>query len=331
MARGDLLIKKDARVIAQNDANNRKSRSQVSKLHKQYMKIYPERSDVAAAAAARVDERNLGLDCLVQAEVVVCQKFKRFKTTKQCKHIKSRPDVKEPGFSQPQISHIEVDKVRTERYEARHADAFATLLKTDAAKVGSKNPESLPTLPKKGDEMKGQTGLQSKENKIVTSTKQLKEMKAKTAAKAASAKKPTKLKESKSGHRRAASPEKEPAKKLPPLPKAGGVVKHPPNPNPVDPKTKKYDPKDPKHHDPVSGPRPGDPNSYPGTKMSSAAIDEEMMRLAGPDSESTLGESLTTTEHPSALGEEEQRGLQELESLTKRVESIPRHLHHIIP
>lgn len=70
------------------------------------------RAEESDAIRARVDERNKGIDVMVKATFMVCERFNRYKDTAQCIEIKSQPDVDEPN--RYETKPYEKAKVETE-------------------------------------------------------------------------------------------------------------------------------------------------------------------------------------------------------------------------
>jgi hypothetical protein len=142
------------------------SRDAESKVQTEVVDMLEEREDEIAAAKQRIDERNKAIDVMVKATFIVCEKFNRFKNTVQCKSIKSRPDVNEPG--QPVFppsptsklpvawrnsTEIKADKAKTKAYEASRSNDYAAQYEKDEKLEGSKNPENLPmhTVNRRGN------------------------------------------------------------------------------------------------------------------------------------------------------------------------------------
>jgi hypothetical protein len=153
----DIQIRTDHDLITRSRDSHKQSRISESSVQNEFKSMAEERTDTQAAFKQRIDERNKAIDVMVKATFIVCEKFRKFKDTDQCKSIKSRPDVNVPGEkvfppspseSMPppwrNESLIDADKQATKAYEDSQAEAWAALQEQDEALQGSPNPENLP-------------------------------------------------------------------------------------------------------------------------------------------------------------------------------------------
>eukprot|EP00658_Telonema_sp_P-2_P080452 TRINITY_DN800_c0_g1_i1.p1 TRINITY_DN800_c0_g1~~TRINITY_DN800_c0_g1_i1.p1 ORF type:complete len:984 (-),score=288.73 TRINITY_DN800_c0_g1_i1:271-3222(-) len=160
----DIQIRSDHALITKAREDHRLSRQAEGQIQDEFKSMKEERSDTTSSFAQRVDERNKAIDVMIQATYVVCNKFRRFQNTDQCKSIKSRPDVNEPGVevfppspsqnlppAWRNASSIPADRAATKEYEETQADAWAQLLESDSGLVGNVNPENLPMHQKDGE------------------------------------------------------------------------------------------------------------------------------------------------------------------------------------
>jgi len=134
----------DVRVIPKNDRKEYVSTKEVDMLIAQFQRIPEERDAVLQPALERVDERTKALDVLQKAEFILCEKMVRFRSTKQCRFIKSMPDIEEP---QPNIyegtqDSLLIDRSRSLRYEASMFGRWAYMNRMDKKKIGNPNPEN---------------------------------------------------------------------------------------------------------------------------------------------------------------------------------------------
>jgi hypothetical protein len=163
----NMIIKNDHETIVRNKKEWETSRIEEEKVQGEFEEMVTEREDTSAAAKQRIDERNQAIDVMVKATFIVCEKFKRFRNTNECKSIKSRPDVNEPG--QPVFppsptmllpvawgNHSEADiknsAAQTKAYEESMAEVWEEMFQADEKLEGSANPENLPmhTVNKRG-------------------------------------------------------------------------------------------------------------------------------------------------------------------------------------
>jgi len=155
--KNDFQIREDHAVIQSSREEHKSSRSTEGNVQSEFNDMQEERTDVKAGFAQRIDERNKAIDVMIKATFIVCGKFRKFKDTDQCKSIKSRPDVDEPGVkvfppspsqnlppAWRNESDIQADKEATKAYESSQADAWAAREETDEALEGNPNPENLP-------------------------------------------------------------------------------------------------------------------------------------------------------------------------------------------
>jgi len=153
----NIQIRSDHDLITRSRQEHKTSRVSESSVQEEFKSMAEERVDTKSAFAQRIDERNKAIDVMIKATFIVCEKFRRFKDTDQCKSIKARPDVNVPGEKvfPPSPSEalpppwrnetdIPADKEATKAYEASQAEAWAALAEQDEALQGSDNPENLP-------------------------------------------------------------------------------------------------------------------------------------------------------------------------------------------
>merc|ERR1712096_23989 len=144
----DNTVKSDAIQINKNRADWQLSTETADKVHKQFEEMLKERRVQADETANRVDERSKALDVLQKAIFIVCEKFNRFKNSAQCIRIKSQPDVQEPNpktMPKTDGKTMRNDKRKTRMFEQTMEEKWGAMKKKDAKKVGSKNPEGLPS------------------------------------------------------------------------------------------------------------------------------------------------------------------------------------------
>jgi hypothetical protein len=121
-----------------------------------------DRESMAALVRSEVDEKNKAIDVMVKAAFLVCERFPRYKETKECQEIKSQPDVDEP-----QRYETKPYEAAKEETVADHAEKLETgeenpwftqwkaTMEKDAAKVGKNDPEGLiknPVTPEEEDD-----------------------------------------------------------------------------------------------------------------------------------------------------------------------------------
>eukprot|EP00656_Telonema_subtile_P042933 TRINITY_DN48_c0_g1_i1.p1 TRINITY_DN48_c0_g1~~TRINITY_DN48_c0_g1_i1.p1 ORF type:complete len:989 (+),score=284.89 TRINITY_DN48_c0_g1_i1:141-3107(+) len=153
----DIQIRTDHAAMTKARQDHRDSRRSEGQVQNEFSDMEEERTDTKSGFAQRIDERNKAIDVMIKATFIVCEKFNRFKGTEQCKSIKSRPDVNEPGVkvfppaasenlppAWRNASDIDADKAATKAYEEGQAEAWAALLESDASLQGNPNPEGLP-------------------------------------------------------------------------------------------------------------------------------------------------------------------------------------------
>jgi len=147
IAEAEQTSRQDISTIAQNEANWRDSVEKTDETHKQFLRVPPARGLVMSEGEIRVDERNKALDVITAACFVVCRKFKRFKSTKQCIHIRSEPDVKELGTPLPTHNNdtkreMATAKKATAVYARKMAAKWKALAKPDGKGTErEKNPK----------------------------------------------------------------------------------------------------------------------------------------------------------------------------------------------
>ena len=155
----NLQIGTDHSTVMQSKREWEASRQAEEKVQAEINTLLSEREDANAAAKQRIDERTKAIDVMVQATFIVCEKFNRFKDTIECKSIKTRPDVNEPG--QPvfppsptsklpvawgKSSDIAEDKKKSSTYEFGMAKQWTALYDKNEKLEGNTNPENLPMI-----------------------------------------------------------------------------------------------------------------------------------------------------------------------------------------
>jgi len=164
----DIQITTDHSTVVRNKREWEESRVEETKVSNEVDDMLVEREDTQAAAKQRIDERNKAIDVMVKATFIVCEKFNRFKDTPECKSIKSRPDVNEPGqpvfppspteqlpvaWGNTTAVAMEADQMATKAYSESMAEAWAEMFEKDEALENSQNPENIPmhTVVKRGN------------------------------------------------------------------------------------------------------------------------------------------------------------------------------------
>jgi len=155
--KNEVQIREDHALIQNSREEHKNSRGVESNVQSEFTDMHEERTDVKAGFAQRIDERNKAIDVMIKATFIVCEKFRKFKDTDQCKSIKSRPDVNEPGIevfppspsqnlppAWRNESEIPSDKETTKAYESSQTEAWAAREEADEALQGNPNPENLP-------------------------------------------------------------------------------------------------------------------------------------------------------------------------------------------
>jgi len=154
-------IRMDHSTIMRSKQEWEGSRNAEDKVQSQVVTLLGEREDSCAAAKQRIDERNKALDVMVKATFIVCAKFRRFQNSPQCKSIKSRPDVNEPGqpvfppspsqklpvaWGKMDVKSIKHDKNATKFYEKSMTEKWMELFDKNEKLEGNVNPENKPML-----------------------------------------------------------------------------------------------------------------------------------------------------------------------------------------
>jgi hypothetical protein len=128
------------------------SRSVEDKTNVQLKQLEADRYETSQLVAGQVDERNKAIDVMVAAAFLVCERFNRFKNTKQCKEIRAQPNVQEPArYPTRDYKHAKEETERTHISPpgASPDDIPAWLqkwtnrLNRDKAKEGKIDPEGL--------------------------------------------------------------------------------------------------------------------------------------------------------------------------------------------
>jgi hypothetical protein len=109
-----------------------------------------DRKAMAATVRAEVDEKNKAIDVLVKAAFLVCERFPRYKNTKECRIIISEPDVDEP-IRYDTLPYDAAKKATIEAHAAKLPSGDDNIWYTrwksrataDQKKIGAKDPEGL--------------------------------------------------------------------------------------------------------------------------------------------------------------------------------------------
>jgi hypothetical protein len=109
-----------------------------------------DRATNAAIVRAEVDEKTKAVDVMVKAAFLVCERFPRYKSTKECQEIRSQPDIDEPQryATKPYAAAKEESTLsRAEKTESGEENPWFAMwnaqMTKDEEKVGVDDPEGL--------------------------------------------------------------------------------------------------------------------------------------------------------------------------------------------